>query len=495
MAKIKKEPLGDIVNGNFAKELSITSGKMPPNAVDFEKLIIGTLLVDRKAIDILIEVLGTSGKCFYDPRFVLIYEAATSMHKRQIPIDMMTIIQELKRLEKLNLAGGDHFIIDLTMGVSSSAHLEYHARIVYEKFILRSLINKSANTIDYSYRESTDVFELLDANRKALDEIFDDLNQSQQSVEATKVHMAVVSNIGKKEKSGNKIPIHYKDLASEMTIEDGNFIVIAARSGVGKSTLAMNFATTTALGGIPSAYISLEMSADELHKRAISNICNVSFYRLVNDKLREDEMTNIFSNSVIEKMPLYYDESTELFTICSKIRKLHKKGVRYFIIDYLQIVGVNLGKGSTREQEVAFITRTFKQLARELRVVIFGLAQLLRDIDKRAIKRPTLADLRESSAIEADADIVMLLYRPEIYKVTEWDREWDGVPNLPTKGELEINVAKYRNGQPFEVRVKFWGDFQRIMNITDEAQYYNPVPFSTSSQDKVVDDNNFWYED
>ena len=198
---------------------------------------------------------------------------------------------------------------------------------------------------------------------------------------------------------------------------------------------------------------------------------------------------------MIEKMPLYYDESTELFTICSKIRKLHKKGVRYFIIDYLQIVGVNLGKGSTREQEVAFITRTFKQLARELRVVIFGLAQLLRDIDKRAIKRPTLADLRESSAIEADADIVMLLYRPEIYKVTEWDREWDGVPNLPTKGELEINVAKYRNGQPFEVRVKFWGDFQRIMNITDEAQYYNPVPFSTSSQDKVVDDNNFWYED
>lgn len=490
----KKALLEDLTTGNFAKELSISEGKIPPNAIEFEKLVIGSILIDRRALETLLEVFGENGHCFYDPRFAAIYEAAVSMFKRQIPIDIATIIQELKRTEKLSIAGGDLFIIDLTMGVSSSAHLEYHARMVYEKYILRSLINKSAKTIDYSYKETTDVFELLDANRKALDEIYDALNQSEQSKEAVNVHKAVVSGIGKQEEQGGKIPIHYKDLASQMAITEGNFIVVAARSGVGKSTFAMNLATTTALGGLPAAVFSLEMGADELHKRAISNICGVSFYRLVNDKLHNEEIQKIFTESaVIEKMPLYYDESTELFSICSKIRKLSKKGVKYFVIDYLQIVKVNLGRNATREQEVSTITRTLKQLARDLKIVIIGLAQLLRSIDARAVKRPQISDLRESSSIESDADIVMLLYRPEMYKVAEWDREWDGVNGLPTTGEMEINVAKYRNGQPFQTRVKFWGDFQRIMNLNDDAQYYNPVPYSDAPAAKNDDDDNFNY--
>lgn len=490
----KKALLEDLTTGNFAKELSISEGKIPPNAIEFEKLVIGSILIDRRALETLLEVFGENGHCFYDPRFAAIYEAAVSMFKRQIPIDIATIIQELKRTEKLSIAGGDLFIIDLTMGVSSSAHLEYHARMVYEKYILRSLINKSAKTIDYSYKETTDVFELLDANRKALDEIYDALNQSEQSKEAVNVHKAVVSGIGKQEEQGGKIPIHYKDLASQMAITEGNFIVVAARSGVGKSTFAMNLATTTALGGLPAAVFSLEMGADELHKRAISNICGVSFYRLVNDKLHNEEIQKIFTESaVIEKMPLYYDESTELFSICSKIRKLSKKGVKYFVIDYLQIIKINLGRNATREQEVSTITRTLKQLARDLKIVIIGLAQLLRSIDARAVKRPQISDLRESSSIESDADIVMLLYRPEMYKVSEWDRDWDGVEGLPTTGEMEINVAKYRNGQPFQTRVKFWGDFQRIMNLNDDAQYYNPVPYSDAPAAKNDDDDNFNY--
>lgn len=481
----KKEPLGSLLEGNFAKELSISDGKMPPNAIEFEKLVIGTLLIDKAAFEVVEDTL--SPQVFYDPRHSILFEAMVSMKKREIPVDMGTIIMELRRKEQLHLAGGDHYIIDLTMGVSSSAHIDYHAKLVYEKYILRGMINKSASTIDAAYKETTDVFDLLAENRKIFENFEDEITKMEKSATTLEINREVLANLNKP--AAATLQIYLKDLQANMSgWAFGSLVVVAARSGVGKSTFGMNIATKNALAGVPTGYISLEMSAAELHKRAIADICNVSFYRLMNGKLWDAEVTAIYENSdIIEKMPLYYDESIELFTICSKVRKMAKNGVKLVVIDYLQIIKCDLGRNASREQVVATITQTLKQLSRQLNIAIVGLAQLLRDVDKRAIKRPQISDLRESSSLESDADVVMLLYRPEIYKVDTWDCDWDGQRDLPTAGEMEINVAKYRNGAPFQIRVKFWGDHQRIMNVGDNGEYYNPVPFITEA--KIVDDD------
>lgn len=489
----KKEPLGSLLEGNFARELSISSGKMPPNAVDFETLIMGTLLIDKKAFEMIEDTL--SPQVFYDPRHAVMFEAMQSMRKREIPIDLSTLIMELRKREQLNLAGGDHYVIDLTMGVSSSAHLEYHAKIVYEKYLLRGMINKSAATIDAAYKETTDVFDLLSENRKVLEKFDDEISQMKKSVTTLDINREVMANLNKP--AAATIPIYLKDLQSEMSgFALGSLTIIAARSGVGKSTFGLNLATKTALAGTPTGYVSIEMSASELHKRAVSDISDVSFYRLMNGKLWDKEIQDLFAKSDrVEQMPLYYDESVELYTICSKIRKMAKNGVKLVVVDYIQIIKLELGRNSTREQIVSTITQTLKQLAKTLNIAIVGLAQLLREVDKRGVKRPQISDLRESSSLESDADVVMLLYRPEIYKVTTWDCEWDGIRDLPTAGEMEINVAKFRNGAPFVCRVKFWGDHQRIMNLGDNGEFYNPVPFTTETQPEMFndDDDNFNY--
>lgn len=483
----KKEPIGSLLEGNFAKELSISSGKMPPNAVEFETLIIGTLLIEKRAFELIEDTLHPH--VFFDPRHCILFEVITSMKKRELPIDLSTVIMELRKRGELDKAGGDHYIIDLTMGVSSSAHLEYHAKIVYEKYLLRGMINKSAATIDAAYKETADVFDLLAENRKVLEKFDDEITQMKKSETTLEINRKVIANLNKP--AAETIPIFLKDLHNEMGgFSLGSYITLAARSGVGKSTLGLQIAAKTALGGVPTGYVSIEMSATELHKRAIADICDVSFYRLMTGKLWDEEIQKIFQRSdLVEKMPLYYDESIELYSICSKIRKMAKNGVKLVVVDYVQIVKLDLGRNATREQIVSTITQTLKQLAKQLNIVIIGLAQLLRDVDKRGIKRPQISDLRESSSLESDADIVMLLYRPEIYKITTWDEatDWSG---QDTAGQMEINIAKFRNGAPFQARVKFWGDHQRVINITDDAQYYNPVPFSTESK-QFDDDDNF----
>ena len=484
----KKEPLQSLLEGNFAKEVSISNGKIPPNVIDFEQLIIGTLLIDKSAFDMVEDTLST--QVFYDPRHATIFEAMASMRKRQIPLDISTLIMELKRKEQLSIAGGDHYIIDLTMGVSSTAHLEYHAKVVYEKYILRGMINAGGATIDAAYKETTDVFDLLAANRKVLENFEDEITQMEKSATTLEINRQVIANLNKP--AAETIPSYLKELQKNMSGHAlGSLTIIAARSGVGKSTFGLNIATKTALSGVPAGYVSIEMSATELHKRAIADICNVSFYRLMNGKTSNEDVQKIFQSSdIIEQMPLYYDESIELYTICSKIRKMAKNGVKLVVVDYIQIIKLDLGRNASREQIVSTITQTLKQLAKQLNIAIIGLAQLLREVDKRAIKRPQISDLRESSSLESDADVVMLLYRPEIYKVATWDCDWDGCQDLPTAGEIEINIAKYRNGAPFQMRAKFWGDHQRIMNIDDDGQFYNPVPFTTESGKAVDDDDN-----
>ena len=459
---------------HYVSELSISAGKMPPNAVEFEKLVIGTLLIDRKGVDEATYVLGSNFQIFYDPRLSLIYEVIYDLNNRKIPVDLMTVIQELKRREKLGEAGGDHFIIDLTMGVSSSAHLEYHLRVVMEKYFLRTMINQCAYTIDFSYKESTDVFDMLDGLRNTVIDLETMILQTKENVNTLTAHSQMIENYRRNEPP--TVPINYKQLKSNLDgFYEGDVVVVGARPSIGKTAVALNFGINAAMQGVKTAIFCLEMSSLQMHQRTSANVCDVSFYRLTRKLLWETEMQNLYTAGDLEKMPLEYDETKNLFQILSRIRVMAKKGFKFFIIDYIQIITTEGMKFGTRENEIAFISRALKSIAKELKIVIMPLAQTSRESEKRPSKRPVISDLRESGAIEADADIVCLIHRPEFYGIKEWDCEWDGQKGLPTEGEIELQFAKYRNGSPFNARMKFWGDRMRISDLDAiHQEFSNP---------------------
>ena len=273
----QKETLSSLTHGNFAQELSISQGKMPPNAVDLERIVIGTFLIDKKGLDHSIDLL--TPEVFYDPRNQVIFEAIVKLFEANEPVDISTVIQELKKMEKLNLAGGDHYIIDLTMGVSSSAHIEYHVRVILEKFILRSLINVSANVIDNSYKESTDVFQLLDKAEQSFFEITNGTIKKGFDTANSLVKQAIDTIVALRDKEGlSGVPSGFKDLDKETGgWQNSDLIIIAARPAMGKTAFILSMARNIVVENkIPLALFSLEMASVQLITRMIASETKIS---------------------------------------------------------------------------------------------------------------------------------------------------------------------------------------------------------------------------
>lgn len=471
---MKKEKLQDLVTGNPAKEMAVLQGKIPPNSVEFEMLVLGTCLVDKLGLERCLFIFDQNAQIFYDPKHVAIWELLWDMASRKLPIDMATVIMEAKRKDKLLSMGGDLYLIDLTMGVSSSAHIEYHARVIMEKYFARTLQYHSMAAIGNLYKDSSDVFEQVDSMRTALNEIEDMISAQKPSITAKDAQKEMMEFYAKKSKP--LMPCDFEDLKENFNgAEEGDFIIMAARPSIGKTAVALNFAYRTAAQGVPVGVFCLEMSTRQNQMRLAANVCDVSFHRLNRKILLDAELQRLYGveGGQIESLPIHYDESRNLFKILSKIRILAKKGVKVFFLDYLQIITTEGMKFGIREQELAFISRSLKSIALELRIVIFALAQCSREVEKRASKRPMISDLRESGAFEQDADIIIFLHRPEFYGIKIWDRSWGGAVDLPTAGEIEMIFAKYRNGSPFEQRLRFWGDKMRIADLNTEALYNN----------------------
>ena len=479
----QKETLSSLIHGNFAKEMSIANGKMPPNAVDLEKIVIGTFLIDKKGLDYSIDLL--TPEVFYDPRHQTIFATIAKLYLESNPVDMRTVIQELKKSEQLGLAGGDHYIIDLTMGVSSSAHIEYHVRIILEKFILRSLINVSANVIDSSYKESTDVFELLDKAEQSFFDITNGTIKKGFDTANDLVRDAIDSIKALKDKEGlSGIPSGFTKL-DELTggWQKSDLIIIAARPAMGKTAFILSMARNiTVEHKIPLALFSLEMASVQLIKRMISAETGVSSEKLRTGQLTDDEWQRLFNNvSDLENAPLYIDEtpSLSIFDFRAKARRLvMQHDVKIIMVDYLQLMTAGGGKGSgNREQEISMISRSLKAIAKELNVPVIALSQLSRSVETRSAtnKRPQLSDLRESGAIEQDADIVSFIYRPEYYKLPHWDNDPEDV-QTSTTNQAEIIVAKHRNGTTDDVRLAFlktMGKFADLEELNSYSGYGN----------------------
>ncbi|KIC64963.1 replicative DNA helicase [Chryseobacterium taiwanense] len=467
----QKETLSSLTHGNFAKELSIADGKMPPNAVDFEKLVIGTFLIDKKGLDHSIDLL--TPEVFYDPRHQVIFSTILKLYEGNHPVDLMTIIQDLKKEDKLNQAGGDHYIIDLTMGVSSSAHIEYHVRVILEKYILRSLINVSANVIDSSYKESTDVFELLDKAEQSFFEITNGTIKKGFDTANSLVKQAIDTIKSLKDKEGlSGVPSGFRDVDKETGgWQNSDLIIIAARPAMGKTAFLLSMARNIAVGHkIPMALFSLEMASVQLITRMIASETRISSEKLRKGTLDDEEWQRLFSNvSELENAPLYIDEtpSLSIFDFRAKCRRLvMQHGVRLIMVDYLQLMTAGGGGKGTgnREQEISMISRSLKAIAKELNVPVIALSQLSRSVETRPGKRPQLSDLRESGAIEQDADIVSFIFRPEYYKITVWDNDEEG-QETSTENQAELIIAKHRNGATADVRLSFLKHFAKFGDV------------------------------
>ncbi|WP_313597958.1 replicative DNA helicase [Epilithonimonas vandammei] len=482
----QKDTLSSLIHGNFAKELSISDGKMPPNALDFERIVIGTFLIDRKGLDHSIDLLTPD--VFYDPRHQTIFSSILKLYESNSPIDLMTVIQDLKKNEKLNLAGGDHYIIDLTMGVSSSAHIEYHVRVILEKFILRSLINVSANVIDSSYKETTDVFELLDKAEQSFFEITNGTIKKGFDTANSLVKEAIDKIKSLKDKEGlSGIPSGFTALDKETGgWQNSDLIIIAARPAMGKTAFILSMARNICVDhNIPMALFSLEMASVQLITRMISSETGISSEKLRKGQMSDDEWQRLFTNvSALENAPLFIDEtpSLSIFDFRAKCRRLvMQHGVKIIMVDYLQLMTASSGKGGgNREQEIAMISRSLKAIAKELNVPVIALSQLSRTVETRPGKRPMLSDLRESGAIEQDADIVSFIFRPEYYKIAVWDNDEEGA-ETSTENQAEIIIAKHRNGATADVRLAF---HKNIGKFADLGTNYEYTPSSFGQKDE-----------
>ncbi len=456
--------------------ISLEKGKIPPQALDLEEVVLGAMMIDKKGVDEVIDIL--SAEAFYKEAHQHIFEAIFQLFENSEPVDLLTVSSQLKKNQKLDVIGGDFYLISLTQKVSSSAHIEFHARIILQKYIQRSLIKISSEIIEDSYDETQDVFDLLDKAESKLYEVTQgNIKRSSETAQDLVIQAKKkIEEISNKEGLSG-IPSGFTKLDNLTSgWQESDLIIVAARPGMGKTALTLSMARNIAVNqNIPVAFFSLEMASVQLITRLISSETGLSSEKLRTGRLEKHEWEQLnVKVKGLEKAPLFIDDtpSLSIFDLRAKARRLASQhGIKLIVIDYLQLMTAGGSmKGGNREQEISTISRNLKALAKELSVPVIALSQLSRAVETRGgSKRPLLSDLRESGAIEQDADIVSFIYRPEYYKIEEWDDE----DRTPTEGQAEFIVAKHRNGGLDSIRLKFIGNLGKFDNLDDFDTPFN----------------------
>ena len=478
--------------------INLEKGKLPPQAMDLEEVVLGAMMIDKKGVDEVIDILTPLS--FYKEIHQNIFDAIFKLFQKSEPIDLLTVSNQLKKDGTHEKVGGDFYLISLTQKVSSSAHIEFHARIILQKFIQRSLIKISNEIISDSYDESKDVFDLLDnAESKLYDVTQGNIKKSSETAQSLVIQAKnkIESISNKKGLSG--IPSGFNKI-DKLTAgwQQSDLVIIAARPGMGKTALALSMASNIAIENkIPLAFFSLEMSSIQLITRLISSETGLDSNKLRTGKLEkhEWEQLNIRVKN-LEKAPLFIDDtpSLSIFDLRAKARRLvSQKDVKIIIVDYLQLMtaGGNMKIGN-REQEISTISRNLKALAKELNIPVIALSQLSRLVEGRTSKRPLLSDLRESGAIEQDADIVSFIYRPEYYKIDTWDDN----ERSSTEGEAEFIVSKHRNGGLENIRIRFipsLGKFEDLDNFESPYEFHSKM--NAAANDDTFKENEQGEED
>lgn len=462
-------------------------GKLPPQALDLEEAVLGALMIEKDALTAVIDILRPES--FYKEAHQRIYSAIQSLFQKSEPIDILTVTNELRQKGELEFAGGAYYITYLTDRVASSAHAEYHSRILAQKHIQRELIRISSEIIKDAYEDTTDVFNLLDKAeqnlfsvaegniRKNYDKMSSLIGQAIKQIEIARSQEGGISGVQSGFSALDRVTSGW---------QKSDLIILAARPGMGKTAFVLSMARNTAVEfKKPTAVFSLEMSSLQLVNRLIASETELSAEKLKKGNLAHHEWEQL--NSKIGRLadaPLFIDDTPalsvfELRAKCRRLKAQHNIGL--IIIDYLQLMttgGEN--RGGNREQEISTISRSLKSIAKELDVPIIALSQLSRAVETRGgDKRPQLSDLRESGAIEQDADMVLFIYRPEYYGL-EQDEQGNS-----TQGTAELIIAKHRNGALETVNLRFIANLAKFTDLDFHASMYD----QTSS--KIAPSNDF----
>jgi replicative DNA helicase len=447
----------------------IPTDRIPPQATDLEEAILGALMLQKESIIAIADFLKTEH--FYRDSHQKIYTAIRFLFDRNSEVDLLTVRMQLQKQGDLEVIGGAYYLTQLTDRVASGAHVEYHSRIVYQKFLQREIIRISSETIIEAYNDTTDIFELHDKNQTQIFHAFSD-NFGKDIEQIDDLVAGSVMEMEKPAPEGlTGVGAGYANMdALTGGWQKSDLIIIAARPGMAKTALALNFARNAAVVfKKPTAIFSLEMSSKQLVNRMISNDSDVFLEKINKRTLNDLDISQIVSRtSALSGSQLFIDDTPAL-TIESfrakaiRLKKLHK--IELIVIDYIQLMRLSAEKkGMNREQEVSRISSGLKSVAKELDIPVIALSQLSRGVESRPDKRPLLSDLRESGSIEQDADQVMFIYRPEYYGLLE-----DGEGNSLI-GLAEIILAKHRNGATDTVNLKFNGALMRFSNWDDVQQ-------------------------
>ncbi|MEJ6777746.1 MAG: replicative DNA helicase [Crocinitomicaceae bacterium] len=443
------------------------SGRVPPQAVDLERAVLGAMMLEKNAVTDAVDILKEDS--FYDPKHRYIFSAIQELFGSSKPIDILTVTNHLVKSGELEAAGGAVYVSQLTSRVGSTAHVEYHARIVSEKHIKRELIRMSNDVMREAYNDTNDVFDVLNKAEGDLFKIAEN-NMGKSVAIMQNVVREAIEEIEKAAENSDGIsgvPTGFFEL-DKVTAgwQKSDMIVIAARPAMGKTAFVLSMARNTAVDfnqGV--AIFSLEMSSVQLVKRLIAAETRIPAEKLRKGDLRDDEFQQLHSRiTKLATAPIYIDDSPgiSIFDLRAKCRRLKMQyDIQVVIIDYLQLMTAGTSKsGGNREQEISSISRSIKEIAKELNVPMVALSQLSRSVEQRGgDKRPILSDLRESGAIEQDADIVSFIYRPEYYGFMQ-----DEAGNS-NAGIGEIIIAKHRNGSLENVRLRFVKEFAKFDNV------------------------------
>ena len=442
-------------------------GKLPPQAIELEEAVLGALMLDNEALSDTIDILKP--EYFYKMEHQKIFDAIIILFNESKPVDILTIIEQLKKSGELESIGGAFYITQLTNNVASSANTEYHARIIVEKFIQRSLIQISSNIIKDSFDETIDVFDLLSNAEQELFSVTEGSLRKSYSKMSELISSAInnIEELKNKEDGLSGVPSGFSRLDRVTSgWQKSDLIIIASRPGMGKTALALTMCRNIAINHkIPVGIFSLEMSTDQLVNRLISSESEIPSNKLRRGNLEEYEFVQLHEKiKDLAEAPIYIDDTPGLsvFELRAKARRLVKNhGVKIIIVDYLQLMTAGGNKIGNREQEISTISRSLKGIAKELKIPVIALSQVNRGVESRTStsKRPILADLRESGAIEQDADIVTFIYRPEYYKIYEWENSDD------SRGQAEIIIAKHRNGSLENIRLKFINTLAKFSDL------------------------------
>lgn len=450
---------------SYAKAFEL-NGKVPPQALDLEEAVLGALMLDQIALSNTIETLHV--EFFYKPEHQSIFRAIFKLFEQSQPVDMMTVIDRLRQDGELEAAGGAYYVAQLTNKVVSAAHIEYYVRVLSEKFIERELIRISTETITASYDETTDVVDLLDKTEQHLMDINDKNFRADYHDMRSLVGQATEQIKAAQENKGNcaGLPTGFLELDRNTAgFQPGTLIILAARPAMGKTAFALTMARNMAVDfKKPIAFFSLEMTAVELTMRLISSEAEIPGEDLKKgDRIQPWQMEQILTKTqTLNEAPIYIDDTPGLtiFELRAKCRRLKQKyDIQMVFIDYLQLMTAGGdSKNGNREQEISTISRQLKALSKELNIPVLALSQLSRAVETRGgTKKPQLSDLRESGAIEQDADIVMFIYRPDYYGITDDSKG-------STQGMADIILAKHRSGSTGEVRLRFVNKYVRFEN-------------------------------